>query len=1213
MKTNLFFWSFLALLICNISFSQQLVINEVSQGPAGAQEYVELLVTGTPTCNAIPCMDLRNYIIDDNNGNHANGSGTGIASGCIRLQNIAFWSCIPIGTIILIYNDADPNPSVPAADLSMTDGNCRLIIPISNCTLLERHTSQPSTGTAIYPTSGYNGCGNWNQVAMANSDDSFQTISATGSLLHSVSWGNNNLAPIIYFAGGAGGKVAVMNNSVDNNPANQANWSMVNVAGNETPGSANNTANGNWINSMNNSCSPLVAFSGVTTSSNTGCVCNGSATLTASGAIGPYTYTWLPSGGNSNTATGLCSGIYTVSSTSSNGCTQTKTVNIASVGSLSLTINSTSIACNGSSNGSATVTANGGSPAYSYTWSPAGGNASTASGLAPGTYTVFVKDAGSCTGVATVNIAQPATALSATLSSTNILCFNTATGSASVIASGGTPGYSYTWSPAGGNNATANGLTAGTYTVVIKDANNCAVTKTTTISQPPTGLTSTIASTNILCFGAATGVASVIANGGTPGYSYTWTPSGGNGLTASGLTAGTYTVLVKDSQSCTATSTVTISQPSSALTAIVSSTNILCFGAGSGAVNVTVNGGTPGYSYTWSPAGGNAPNANNLAAGIYTAAIKDANNCVAVATTTITQPLSALTAVMSSTNILCFGNANGMAHIIANGGTPSYSYSWSPAGGNTSTANGLAPGTYTVLIKDAGNCTTTATTTITQPSSSLSASITSGSIKCFGGNTSATVTTNGGTPGYSYSWLPFGGNLSTVSGIGSGNYSVTVKDQNNCTLILSLSINQPNPIGFSVNSLTLCSGQPATLTSTISGGTSPFSYNWNGTITALSSFPVSSTATTIYTITATDANGCISPAQQATVNVAGALSLAVTSNYSICSGDKAVLTSTVNGGTGNYSYLWQPGSMNGPTQVLFPVTHSQTYTLTVNDGCSSAITRTVSVFTFPVPVSDIRSSVNKGCSPLCVTFSDSALLNSGLVQTYHWSFGSNEQSNLSSPEQCYRQAGNYPVMLSFVTINGCVGSQTLTDYVHVDPTPVAEFTSDKTEIDMYNPTIHFNNQSSNANEYTWYFGDEGHSVETDPSFTFVKEEDEFVFLMAKNEFGCVSTITKEIKYKTDFTFFAPNVFTQNNDHLNDVFLPMGMGWNTDKFEMTIYNRWGAKIFSTKKYDEGWDGRVAGAAHKAQSDEYVWKVTLYDINGKYHEFMGHVLVENDSDN
>ena len=126
------FLGFFLVFISISSFSQQLLINEVSQG-TGAKEYVEFIVAGSPTCQTpVPCADLRGVIIDDNNGNFASGSGTGIAAGAVRFADNPFWSCIPQGTLIVVYNNSDVNPALPPDDVSMVDGNCRLIIPINS-------------------------------------------------------------------------------------------------------------------------------------------------------------------------------------------------------------------------------------------------------------------------------------------------------------------------------------------------------------------------------------------------------------------------------------------------------------------------------------------------------------------------------------------------------------------------------------------------------------------------------------------------------------------------------------------------------------------------------------------------------------------------------------------------------------------------------------------------------------------------------------------------------------------------------------------------------------------------------------------------------------------------------------------------------------------------------------------------------------------------
>lgn len=220
------------------SISQQLIINEVSQGP-GSSEYVEFVVIGNPTCTTpVPSLDLRKVIIDDNNGYFAPGSGTGIATGALRFADIPFWQSVPQGTYIVIYNEASPNTVLPPNDLSLTDGNCRLIIPGSS-TLLESTTVSPTTTNSAYPPNGsWVAGGSWSQVAMANGGDSFQvpTIPSTGIPFHSVSWGNNTTNTIIYFSGSAAGKVFSFTNNTSNSWNTQANWTSGTVGVDETPG-----------------------------------------------------------------------------------------------------------------------------------------------------------------------------------------------------------------------------------------------------------------------------------------------------------------------------------------------------------------------------------------------------------------------------------------------------------------------------------------------------------------------------------------------------------------------------------------------------------------------------------------------------------------------------------------------------------------------------------------------------------------------------------------------------------------------------------------------------------------------------------------------------------------------------------------------------------------------------------------------------------------
>jgi gliding motility-associated-like protein len=317
--------------LTNELYAQQLIINEVSQG-TGSSEYVEFVVIGSPTCaTPVPSLDLRKVIIDDNNGFFASGSGTGIASGAVRFANISFWQSVPQGTYIVIYNATSPNPSLPADDVSLTDGNCRLIIP-SSSNLLEKTTVSPTTATAAYPPDAdWTIGGSWAPLAMSNTDDSFQvpTIPSTGVPFHSVSWGNNINNTIIYFSGSAGGKVFSFTNNTNNNWNTQANWTAGAVGLDETPGSANNAANDAWIGSMNPQCSINPGLTVTPNSVNESCqsACDGSISVTVSNGLAPYSYLWS-TGATTPSISNLCAGNYSIEVTGANGCSATEQITI---------------------------------------------------------------------------------------------------------------------------------------------------------------------------------------------------------------------------------------------------------------------------------------------------------------------------------------------------------------------------------------------------------------------------------------------------------------------------------------------------------------------------------------------------------------------------------------------------------------------------------------------------------------------------------------------------------------------------------------------------------------------------------------------------------------------------------------------------------------------------------------------------------------------
>jgi hypothetical protein len=439
------------------------------------------------------------------------------------------------------------------------------------------------------------------------------------------------------------------------------------------------------------------------------------------------------------------------------------------------------VSCNGGSNGSATVNATGGN-GFTYNWSPgnpAGDGTATATGLTAGNWTVTVTNSCGLSNSTVFNITQPATSVTATQSQTNVTCNGGSNGSATVVASGGTGSYTYSWSPSGGTGATTTGRSAGNYTVTITDANGCSIQKAFIITAPA-ALTATQSQTNVSCNGGSNGSASVIASGGTGSYTYLWAPSGGTGATATGLSVGNYTVTITDTNNCSIQKAFTITAPA-VLTATQSQTNVSCNSGSNGSASVIASGGTGSYSYSWSPAGGTGATATGLSAGNYTVTITDTNNCSIQKAFTITAP-AVLTATQSQSNLSCNGGSNGSATVVASGGTGSYTYAWAPAGGTGATATGLSAGNYTVTITDTNNCSIQKLFTITAPAA-LTATQSQLNVSCNGGsNGSASVIASGGTGSYTYSWAPSGGTGATATGLSVGNYTVTITDASNCSI-----------------------------------------------------------------------------------------------------------------------------------------------------------------------------------------------------------------------------------------------------------------------------------------------------------------------------------------------------------------------------------------------------------------------------------------------
>ncbi len=755
---------------------------------------------------------------------------------------------------------------------------------------------------------------------------------------------------------------------------------------------------------------------------------NGSADVSVFGGTLPYTYSWSY-GANTEDISNLGPGTYNLTVVDANGCMAYADVTITEPTLLELVGSDTDISCYGFNDGEIDITASGGTMPYTYLWND-GVTTEDRLNLAPGTYSVTVTDANQCTVTGSWVITQPALLEIVNPVITDASIFGASDGSIDITVTGGTPPYSYIWS----NGATTEdiaGLPAGTYSVTVTDSHYCYTIGTWIIDEPDDQEIS-ITTTDIPCYNMDNGTIDLTIWGGTPPYTIVWNYNGSFYSNLEDLThldSGTYEVTVTDSHGDFATGTAIIYEPTELLLS-ETHVDILCHGDMTGSIDLTVNGGTAPYSYTWSN-GAITEDLFGLAAGTYDVTVVDAQQCIAYLSATIVQPDLLVATIAGKVDVSCYGGSDGSIDLTVTGGTLPYTYSWSN-GAVTEDISGLPMGTYMVTITDANGCLAYASEYIFEPSPLDLIIYGYTNVDCYGNaNGTIDIMVTGGTMPYTYLWSN-GAVTEDISGLGPNNYCVTVTDALGCVISICQQITEPTELLASATytDVTCYGFADGTIDLTVTGGTTPYAYSWdNGAMTE----DLSGLAPGTYCVTVTDANGCVISLCE-TITQPDALAITGIVAHPLCYGDmNGSIDISVTGGTLPYTYTWSNFEVS---EDLLNLGHG-TYCVTVTDANGCMIEECFTLIQPDELMVDITTIVHVDCYGNGNGSIDISVYGGTQAYTFAWSDGkvSEDIANLGP--------GTYTVTVT--DANGC----TATNYAEVIEPPLLTLTGSVTNIICY--------------------------------------------------------------------------------------------------------------------------------------------------------------------
>lgn len=662
----------------------------------------------------------------------------------------------------------------------------------------------------------------------------------------------------------------------------------------------------------------------------------------------------------------------------------------------------------GATNGSIDLTVTNGAPPFTFSWNT-GATTEDLSNIGAGVYSVDVTDDSSCVHTYQVNVSNNGTlVLSGT--STDETCVGNSDGSIDLTVAGGTAPFTYSWS----NGATIedlNNLAPGEYTVNVTDATGCQGVMSFTINAA-TNINIAASITNENC-GDQEGIINITVYGATAPVTYLWS-NGDVTEDAIELAQGTYSVELTDANGCYATDTFTVINlvgnciPDCDLAITSSTVNDENCGNGAGSIDLTVfttNGPT---LINWNT-GATTEDLNQLTAGTYDVTITDNEGCEVTGSYTIINQTSGLAITsINTTNEYC-GNGQGGADATITGGAQPYTYSWSN-GATTEDLTGVAAGTYTLTVTDANGCAANNTVTIVNNAGTLAQTYGNAVDEvCSNGNGSIDIIIQGGQQPYSYSWSN-GATTEDLLNLSAGTYTCTITDAGGCSITTPTYTvnNQSGTLAFDNIDIDneICSNVMGSIQLLYSGGTAPYTVNWNTGATTQDIFNL---AAGTYSATVSDNNGCsVSTGNLVVLNESGTLSLDNVSTFDeLCSNSTGSINITVSGGSGPLSYLWNTGSTSEDLSNLSAGNYS--CTIADTNGCTVYASGTIGNDPGILNIDNIIiTDENCGQSDGAL---DAIISGASLPATYSWDNGASTEDQTGIP------AGTYT--LTVIDNNGC--------------------------------------------------------------------------------------------------------------------------------------------------------------------------------------------------